>query len=443
VISELGSLDLINLPRDQVFDCFFWGTDDTVDDGERFFKPTVPDSICAEDWTYQQAMFPALVWYWTHIRWRTKASREDPHTSWAELAMDFEASTHQFLGSPTDLGGEVTLERRARYFAAASSRCAQLCETQLYKGYDRRNKHKGEQRTGIATSANSLRNLGLTDKVGGFRHRAFFLRPRHVLDVLFRTAIAAADVNKRIVKGNSLKLQPEHGTLPEALWVRPALSQNLEAQTRAGRRRRIRGKKSADRCAPVVQAAADAVRTRGSMPRLTVGTRLLAGAATWTEEEADILRGLTGHALRSEQKRVLHNRHAAEKGIHVMKTTLRAGRMLARMTCLNCDSGTNRGLVTVWCKQLCKFYSTGRPPDASDGLSRSRGARKGSRADYLVKLKAALEEAGHTMGDEILSAKTGDRVECKVCKRNTALRSARVLVENRCAGIPRGSKRKL
>ena len=108
--------------------------------------------------------------------------------TWAELALDFQEATHHPLGGYT--GGESKaenpedchLERRARYFAAASDQLAKMCQTTLAgKGKERKQFYH----------AHSLRHLGFTGRLAGLPLKPKLVKHERTMETLFKTALEA------------------------------------------------------------------------------------------------------------------------------------------------------------------------------------------------------------------------------------------------------------
>eukprot|EP00959_Pyramimonas_sp_CCMP1952_P458618 9476918-Pyramimonas_sp.AAC.1 len=58
------------------------------------FEPQIPEILTGKDWYYQQALFPAIVWYFSQLRWAADDTPMAPMSvSWAELAIDFTICT--------------------------------------------------------------------------------------------------------------------------------------------------------------------------------------------------------------------------------------------------------------------------------------------------------------------------------------------------------------
>ena len=97
----------------------------------------VTEEITFENWKYPMDLFPALVWYWGRLEFAKDGTTNISDTTCAEIAIDFQHVTHENLDRCE--ASEATLERRARYFAAASAQMVKVCRTQLLgSSYKRR-----------------------------------------------------------------------------------------------------------------------------------------------------------------------------------------------------------------------------------------------------------------------------------------------------------------
>ena len=73
-----------------------------------------------------------LVWYFRQLRW---PEEESEHTvTWAELAIDFVASTHCAL--QRDQHEKLNLEQQARLLRAAAKRVAHICKSAIVPDFD-------------------------------------------------------------------------------------------------------------------------------------------------------------------------------------------------------------------------------------------------------------------------------------------------------------------
>ena len=81
-----------------------------------------------------------------------------------------------------------------------------------------------------------------------------------------------------------------------------------------------------------------------------------AKAVQWTTAEKKILQGRKGRDLHRHQKRLLHNRNAKEKGLHVILPfdgTDTSGETANYLRCENCDVTTKVQCFTDWVKRKC------------------------------------------------------------------------------------------
>ena len=128
VPAPLDKGDCYGRPKEEIFPDFMWTVPDRVCCTEVYFRPHIPKQLSAEEWSYQQALFLALIWYFQRLRWINDAGprRELAAISWAELAIDVQLNTHLVLDAPHAESEAATLERRGKYMAAAAERCAHL-----------------------------------------------------------------------------------------------------------------------------------------------------------------------------------------------------------------------------------------------------------------------------------------------------------------------------
>ena len=89
-------------------------------------------------WKYDNALYPALMWYWSNISWE---SGQDGEISWAEVALDFQATTHTGLAREGQEANEETLRTRAKMMAACSRRIACLCREDITPGGKKQSGH--------------------------------------------------------------------------------------------------------------------------------------------------------------------------------------------------------------------------------------------------------------------------------------------------------------
>ena len=83
-----------------------------------------PSKLGANEWKYNAALYPALLWYWRSQEWDERGRGE---VSWAELAIDFQATTPMELSRGEKDWKEETLAARAQIMAAATRRMETIC----------------------------------------------------------------------------------------------------------------------------------------------------------------------------------------------------------------------------------------------------------------------------------------------------------------------------
>ena len=216
-------LDLINMRREEVYPQYPWQPPRSQARTTKLFQPIIPEKITTGTWTYAQSLFPAMVWYWNQVKWLEEPVLEvgEATTSWAELAIDFQIATHCALEKESEDADGATLERRARYFAAASERIEKLCKTKVTPG-SRTSKARSVVKLGFAPAA-------------GIIGRPVFINHEMTMQALFRTAVTADDAG---AKGNTLKVIPSFTPDGPPKWKQPKLALSREEQVKQRRRMR-------------------------------------------------------------------------------------------------------------------------------------------------------------------------------------------------------------
>ena len=125
-----------------------------------------------------------------------------------------------------------------------------------------------------------------------------------------------------------------------ALKVVPPFPTSLSGPVFSGKLRRLRGKQIDN-----VRGSLASVQSKGSRPQKSVRIAVAAQAVKWKPEESKALQGRKGADLRREQKRLLHNRQAVAKGLHVIKPLKPPD---FRLKCENCTQETRLQFLTVW-----------------------------------------------------------------------------------------------
>ena len=65
----IESGNVITETKQSLYEDFNWEAISLEAESSITFNPKVPISIDHNGWTYQQDLFPALIWYWKQIRW--------------------------------------------------------------------------------------------------------------------------------------------------------------------------------------------------------------------------------------------------------------------------------------------------------------------------------------------------------------------------------------
>ena len=186
----------------------------------------MPGQLQAFQWLYPQSLFPALTWYWSKVAFEDNPDKYSKGTTWTELAIDVQHSTHEGLDfqEPND----ATLDRRARFFASATVQMMKLCKTNIMgNSYKRTSNAKSLALTALSFSI-----------LPGLPRRAKFLCHDLTMETLYRTAVEAAETQTKGAKAYSLKIKPRMENAKTPLWTSRAA---IEQQTL---RRRIRGKRT-------------------------------------------------------------------------------------------------------------------------------------------------------------------------------------------------------
>ena len=245
-----------------------------------------------------------------------------------------------------------------------------------------------------------LKDLGF-GLVTGIPRRPLLLKHNDTMEALYRTALMATPMRES-KNEKSLKVTPELGFTSKPVWTMPSLETSLFNQV--GRPvRRLRKKTSPWSC-----LAALSVRTKNTRKRITVPIRVAVHGGQWTTREERELKGLQGHARHLQEKRLLHNRHASERGQHVLAEVLDAkGQMKDRITCSNCGLSVLRGQLAVWAVKSCTI---------------KRGAGRLSVAHLIEHRKVIIDKcsaAGHAFAPP-----TADQTHltCTKCSKQRTFR---------------------
>ena len=265
--------------RTIVFPSHAW--EPRADTGERPYQDLIePETLTRDEWPHQNSLWKPMVWYWRTMQWRSEYKEEvearigGKCTPWIYLAFDFRAATMEKVTKMERVEGEETLAPMARTFHLASRRMFQRCKCT--------EKHK--EMKNVAT----MRGLDLPvcrgiDKIVVLRKPEALNRFLHELAIKM-----CAGMEKRSwqfkVDFPDTGLPLFHEDLPQTL------------------RRRIEGKQA-------------------QLPRAKERVRPLHAAvmAAARVEETDEARWakMPPRLRTRDQKRVLHNRTAVEKGLHM------------------------------------------------------------------------------------------------------------------------------
>ena len=132
-------------------------------------------------WKYDNALYPALIWYWREISWESGQNKE---MSWAEVALDFQAATHTGLAREGQEWDSETLRARAKIMAASSRRLACLCREDIASG--------GKE--ALNALVGTLQGLGFA-RARGMQARPLLMKRNFVQQVLMQEAVKAATSN--------------------------------------------------------------------------------------------------------------------------------------------------------------------------------------------------------------------------------------------------------
>ena len=276
---EVVPIEELRGDRTVVFPSHAW--EPRADAGEMPYRDLIePDTLTRDEWPHQNSLWKPIVWFWKTMQWRGEYNEEDEAriggrcTPWIYLAFDFRAATMEKMTKMGRVEGEETLASMARTFHLASRRMFQRCKC----------KEKHKEMKNVAT----MRGLDLPvcrgiDKIVVLRKPEALNRFLHELAIKM-----CAGMEKRSwqfkVDFPDTGLPLFHEDLPQTL------------------RRRIEGKQA-------------------RLPREKERVRPLHAvvmAAAHMEETDEARWAKMPPRLRTrDQKRVLHNRTAAEKGLHV------------------------------------------------------------------------------------------------------------------------------
>ena len=218
------------------------------------------------EWTYDTALFQALVWCWSQVRWVDS----DETVTYAELCQDFHCATRASLAPPGSDAVQMPI------FAAASRCVAKICKHSLAPA------DRGEHVV-------SLNALGM-GRQPGIKSHPLLLCADRVHALLFGAALKSQEARGM----NLLAFVPDRSVCPAPLW--------------SPGRRRIRGKQK------VIGDVADA------KPRRVVKShKAHSSRVGWTPEQlADIAQSTDWRQRQRIEKTLMHDADALERGKHLL-----------------------------------------------------------------------------------------------------------------------------
>ena len=302
---------LYNVDGRELFPTFQWRQKE--EEGSNWFSAATPPETVYEGsnnlWRYSPSLYDAIVWYWKTIKWDMK---NDGQITWAQIALDFQAATHEDLARENKDPEEETLAKRAATMKAASAKIEQLFNEETVPG-------------GVKGHLNS----GALQPMGYFRATGIAVTPilmkkRQVDSILLDRAVQA----KLNSISPTLNFVPDLGQIGQPLW-RHGYEQS--------QRRRLRGKQ-----------APKQVHRR---PRnLKVKTAVILKHVKWTEEEKkSIDRAKSRVERQREEKRHLHNR-ARQDDTHRLASLIG----MTHMACERCGKRCNLSYLSAWPNTKCR-----------------------------------------------------------------------------------------
>lgn len=300
-------------------------------------------------WRFGFMIFEPLLWYWTQLRWC--AGQESP-CSWAELAIDFQCVTHLQLCQPDEDDTQQTLNSRTKFFADASRRLAFMCKTQLCDAEMRR-------------CNRSLCFLGLPP-TSGYMRRPALLCKEGVNHVLLTAAIRAEQ---------TLSFIPEFCARGPPLWTRGVGVDEL----------------------PTLPAE------RKAKPSPTLA--MVRPGIEWTEDELQLFTTLSVAKRNREQKVIIHNRVAEQRGMHVLESMYGADGVGDKLKCKICKNEANVKSLSNWPLKQCG----GNGDLVAEGQIRRPSTMLAQRVDTITKHNDVKGKDGHHLVD------IPTNVEASVC----------------------------
>ena len=323
-----------------------------------------------------------------HFAKEGKSKLED--TTWAEIAVDFQHATHEDLDRQD--AEDATLERRARFSAAATKQMAKICKTNIL-GKAFRRKHNDK--------SNSLRPPGWS-AAAGMPRRIIFLCPQQTLETLYRTAVAAGDMEDAR-QCSSMKIKPRMENA-----VAPISTESVGV----GRKRLTGKQKPPEQWLEQRQAMLVVMERAARNRKRALPHKLVASKVGWSAEEKKKLSGLVGRVRQLQEKMLLHNRKAAAEKMHVMKLLApRSKQLPSVLECVVCGCNITRAKMCVFLDRKCG------KPKAGGGQVRGREdnrqeQREATRKAWYEKLR----EAGHIV-DHVGINEPDQTLHCKRCLR--------------------------
>ena len=244
-----------------------------------------PETLTRDEWPYRKSLWKPLVWYWRTMQWKETADGSEnsqlggSSTPWLFLAFDFRAATMERTSKTGRAEREETLETIAREFHLASRRMLQRCH--------QKEKHKEVR------NVSTMRGLDMP-VCSGIDRVVILKKPETLNRFLHELAIKMCTGAER----RSWKIKVEWPDTGEPIYTEelsPTLKKRLEDSEQ--RRQEI--------CLP-------REKERAKPPHAVIM------AAVQAEESDERRWAKMPPRLRTrDQKRVIHNKTAVEKGLHM------------------------------------------------------------------------------------------------------------------------------
>ena len=232
-------------------------------------------------WTWNPALFPALVWYWRSLIWPSEPDMSET-ISFAELAIDFQLATHVSLDPSGDINQSQSFHTQSRIFAAASRRMAKICKASLVPAV--------LDESPFAEHVPVLTSLGL-GRCAGLKCRPCLTCPAEVHEIFFTAALqSGADKNIPFKK-----LFPTIRSWPTPKWNGTVT------------RTRLFGKQP------------DPSIPQASQKRVVRAHKSSIESIQWSNSELQEIQQADDWRQRQRiEKKILHNRTAEAEGKHVI-----------------------------------------------------------------------------------------------------------------------------